>query len=237
MAEESPEKTRPEVDESELAEYLRAHPGFFDRHQETLLALQLPHGENGKVVSLLERQMTALRAEHDELKSRLASLVEHAAQNEQLEGRLHDVAVGLLERSSRADILQHIPLVLARVFDVPYATLRLGQARSASAAGGPKAPPDPTYLQLVARVEHGGSICDGRVDEAQLRFLFNDEAAEVRSCALVPLVGPDKEVVGLLALAASDPKRFAPDMGTMYLDRLGRMIGAAVAVAESAAGS
>jgi len=34
----------------------------------------------------------------------------------------------------------------------------------------------------------------------------------------------DGEVFGLLALASEDPQRFYPDMGTLYLKRIGELI-------------
>jgi uncharacterized protein YigA (DUF484 family) len=36
------------------------------------------------------------------------------------------------------------------------------------------------------------------------------------------------ETFGLLALASEDPQRFYAEMGTLYLKRLGELIGAAI---------
>jgi uncharacterized protein YigA (DUF484 family) len=44
--------------------------------------------------------------------------------------------------------------------------------------------------------------------------------------ALVPL--GDTAVFGLLALASEDPKRFYPEMGTLYLRRIGELCAAGV---------
>ena len=59
--------------ERQVADYLRAHPDFFDRHAELLAALRIPHGA-GKAVSLVERQLGLLRGQSDQLRARLPEL-------------------------------------------------------------------------------------------------------------------------------------------------------------------
>jgi hypothetical protein len=48
----------------------------------------------------------------------------------------------------------------------------------------------------------------------------------LRSFSYLPL--RDSGSFGLLALASEDPQRFYPEMGTLYLKRLGDLIGAAL---------
>jgi uncharacterized protein YigA (DUF484 family) len=55
---------------------------------------------------------------------------------------------------------------------------------------------------------------------------FREAAEHVRSVALVPL--GETTVFGLLALASEDPQRFFPDMGTLYLRRIGELCAAGV---------
>jgi len=56
--------------------------------------------------------------------------------------------------------------------------------------------------------------------------LFGEAGAHLRSFSYVPL--RDRETFGLLALASEDPQRFYPEMGTLYLKRMGDLIAAAV---------
>ena len=56
--------------------------------------------------------------------------------------------------------------------------------------------------------------------------LFGEAGAHLRSFAYVPL--RDTETFGLLALASEDAQRFYPEMGTLYLKRLGELVSAAV---------
>jgi len=55
---------------------------------------------------------------------------------------------------------------------------------------------------------------------------FREAAEHVRSLALVPL--GHTAVFGLLALGSEDPKRFFPEMGTLYLRRIGELCAAGV---------
>jgi len=55
---------------------------------------------------------------------------------------------------------------------------------------------------------------------------FREAADHIRSLALVPL--GQTTVIGLLALGSEDAKRFYPEMGTLYLRRIGELCAAGV---------
>jgi uncharacterized protein YigA (DUF484 family) len=55
---------------------------------------------------------------------------------------------------------------------------------------------------------------------------FGAAAAQLKSFAYVPLRG--ERTLGLLALASEDPQRFYPEMGTLYVKRLGEVASAAI---------
>jgi uncharacterized protein YigA (DUF484 family) len=51
---------------------------------------------------------------------------------------------------------------------------------------------------------------------------FSESETIVKSFAYVPLRAD--RVFGLLILASEDPQRFYPEMGTLYLKRLGELV-------------
>ena len=55
---------------------------------------------------------------------------------------------------------------------------------------------------------------------------FGEAAARLRSFAYVAL--KSDQAFGLLGLASEDAQRFYPEMGTLYLKRLGEMTSAAL---------
>jgi uncharacterized protein YigA (DUF484 family) len=66
----------------------------------------------------------------------------------------------------------------------------------------------------------------GPSGNAEAAAWFGEGAAHVRSVAHVAL--RDKECFGMLALGSEDVLRFYPEMGTLYLQRLGDVAGAAL---------
>ena len=49
------------LSESEISDYLTAHPDFFERHLGLLGNLRLPHRTGSAAVSLVEKQVAVLR--------------------------------------------------------------------------------------------------------------------------------------------------------------------------------
>jgi uncharacterized protein YigA (DUF484 family) len=55
---------------------------------------------------------------------------------------------------------------------------------------------------------------------------FGESAAHLRSFAYIPL--KNTRAFGLIALASEDAQRFYPEMGTLYLKRLGELTASAL---------
>lgn len=221
--------TKGENREDDIAGYLRDHPEFFERRRDLLLTLKLPGSGTDQVIPLIERQVQVLRDECNSVRQQLAALLAQAVENEQREAKLHAFAMALLSQDSLAALLSDAPDRVGALFDIPWVRIRLGHVSHPEAAASACASDDPSYRALCTRIEHGGSVCDGRLDAAQAQFLFGESGLQIRSCALVPLAADRKAIIGVMGLGAADAQRFAPDLGTMYLDRVGQLLGAALA--------
>ena len=57
---------------------------------------------------------------------------------------------------------------------------------------------------------------------------FGEAAAHLHSMTQVPLREPGGACFGLLVMASEDPHRFYPELGTLYLERIGEMAAAAL---------
>jgi hypothetical protein len=68
--------------EQALARYLETHPDFFERHPQLLAQLQLAHEPGGRAVSLIERQVLALRGREQTLAHELDELLAIARDND-----------------------------------------------------------------------------------------------------------------------------------------------------------
>ena len=80
---------------------------------------------------------------------------------------------------------------------------------------------DPALEPFRAQLNKKQTQC-GRLGESKLQFLFGSKARWVQSSAVVP-VG-DKGSDGLMAIGSSDPARFYPGMGTLFLDLLADVV-------------
>ncbi|OBS08391.1 DUF484 family protein [Acidihalobacter prosperus] len=212
------------LSETEVADYLRAHPDFFARHLSLLEVLRLPHPTHG-AVSLVERQTAVLRERNRQTERKLKELIQLARENEQLSANLHRLGLGLLQADSLDSVLATTREQLCDEFKADEVVVRL---IGTEAAGAPYASPadDPGLAHFSGLFEHRRPIC-GRAERAQLDWLFGGEVADsLGSAVLIPLV--DTQPLGVLALGSRDTARFHPSMGTLFLGYLGELVGAAV---------
>ena len=206
-----------------VANYLRKHPDFLQKHPDVFEALQLNHA-SGAAVSLIERQVEQLRASNEELNRQLGRLVRVASENERLMSRLHRLTLELMTIDSRRDFFSRLGDSLLNDFKADILTIRLIDQAAAAEAGEPVSAlqeDDPALELFRAQLEKDTTVC-GRLAEHKLEFLFGDKARWVQSSALVPLgkCGAD----GMMAIGSSDPARFYPGMGTLFLDLLAEVI-------------
>ncbi len=66
----------------------------------------------------------------------------------------------------------------------------------------------------------------GQVRDAQREFLFQGDADEIGSVALVPL--GEKAQIGFLAIGSADADRFHPGMSIDFLARVGDLVAGAL---------
>jgi len=82
---------------------------------------------------------------------------------------------------------------------------------------------DPLVRSFVDFIDRDRCLC-GPLAPKQAEPLFGNDGEAIQSAALVPIRGTEQ--TGVLAIGSKDPKRFAPDMGTELLERLGAIAGA-----------
>jgi len=207
--------------EPELAAYLRAHPDFFERHPDLLAALKVPH-PCGSAVSLIERQLHALREQNRQLRKKLTELVDVARDNDRICKQTQRLALMLIETNELDEILYGIKALLRDEFNAEFSTLRLLTQHPASTLSSELESLTPPALGLFDALLRAQSPRCGALTPVQAEVLFGEAAAEVVSAALVPLQGAAWQ--GLLALGSRNSQRFQPGMGTLFLRHMGELI-------------
>lgn len=223
----SPETTAPmtELDDETVAEYLRAHPDFLERHEDVLVALDIPHRPGPGAVSLIERQVAALRERNERLERKLAELMRTARDNERVGAQLLTLGRGLLEADSLDGVLALVRDSLLTEFAADEAVVVLIDGHAPS--DGHFVAADAAVAQVFAGVlERGGPVC-GRLSDEQQTALFGERAEHIASAAVAPLRAG--RVSGLIGLGSHESGHFTPDMGTLFLEQLGELVSAGIA--------
>ncbi|WP_374520021.1 DUF484 family protein [Hydrogenophaga sp.] len=214
----------PPITEDDIANYLLNTPSFFERHAEVLAAVQLtsPHGQ--RAVSLQERQAEMLREKIRGLELKAAEMIRHGQENTAIADKLQRWTRELLLTRDARDLPRVVADQIERQFLVPQVAVRVWGV-SPEFAGE-------DYAQGVSEDAQAFTssltqpYCGGNPGLEAARWL-PDPAAAV-SLALIPLrPGLAPDAFGMLVLASSDPQRFAPDMGTDFLERIGQITSAA----------
>lgn len=214
-----------------VASYLRKNPDFLDEFPDILEQLQISHS-SGVAASLIERQVDQLRQKNQELDRQLNRLVHVASENEQLMSRLHQLTLDLLSIDSRKEFFTHLGNSLLNDFNADILQICLFDEAIASEAGEDVTAiqeDDPAIEPFRVHLDKDHTVC-GRLGENKLEFLFGTKARWVQSTALVPL--GEKGNHGMMAIGSSDPARFYPGMGTLFLDLLANVIAASVTSRE-----
>lgn len=209
------------TDDTGVADYLRAHPDFFERHPEVLEQLQLPH-QSGAAISLIERQVSVLRERNLDMRQRLNALLATARDNDKLFEKTKRLVLALLEAHQLSEVVDALYHSLAADFDVPFYNLvLLGEATALPASGARVVGLDEAQQSIGALLRGNRAIC-GILRREELQFLFGDDAARVGSVAAVPLYRG--RVFGVLAIGHGDPNHYRSSMGTLFLSYIAEVL-------------
>lgn len=206
----------------DIARFLRTHPKFFDQHPDLLEAIQVPHPYGGRAIPLAERQTVALREKLKLVEGKLGEVIRFAEENDAISEKVHRLSAALAGARDFPALAHALYFHLREDFAVPHVALRVwGKAVPADfPEAAPVSEAQQRHAETMATPQCGAA--------AGNPFLpwFGEAAEHVRSAALVPI--GQTTVFGLLALGSEDPQRFFPEMGTLYLRRIGELCAAGV---------
>lgn len=215
--------------ESDIVDYLRSHPDFFERHPNLLLGLRLPH-RAGAAVSLVERQVAMLRQRNAELERQLTDLVAVAKHNNDLVEQIHSLSVRLMSVATAAERIEALEVSLREDFGSEQAVLVLFPREPGAAL--PRAGfvlgierDDPALKPFSAFLRSARPRC-GALRDRQRELLFPRETDGIVSAAMVPL-GQDASQ-GFLVIGSRDPDYFNPGQRMDFLGRIGELVSVAL---------
>lgn len=210
--------------ELQVTAYLKENPEFFERHPELLAELYLPSPHGHGTISLAERQQLAQRDRIRVLEAKLSDLLQFGEQNDSTSDKIHRLSLGLLATPSFDVLMQLLNHSLREDFLVPYFGIKLWAKPKAGENAG-HAAFEEVDAELRSWAQSLVAPYCGHKPGLELDSWFGENATP-KSFALIALKG--EKVFGLLAMASDDEQRFYPEMGTLYLKRIGELISAAL---------
>ena len=208
--------------QTEIIDYLRADPNFFQRHPELLAELNLPH-QSGPATSLVERQVALLRERNIDMRRRMHELVTTAKENDVLFSKIRSLTLALLDVASWHELNEIFATYFLVDFHADFVCCHLHSKDPASLQaesrgltlnhictnpGGlpePQLQPDAGPKCVILRVEELANLFPGQTKDAP----------STGSAVLIPLnIGPP----ACLAVGSRDPKHFSADQDTLFVE-------------------
>ncbi|TMH33408.1 MAG: DUF484 family protein [Betaproteobacteria bacterium] len=211
------------ITEQDIANYLANTPGFFERNAELLSAIHLtsPHGQ--RAVSLQERQMEMLRDKNKGLELKIIEMIRHGQENVAIADKLHRFTRAIMLTSNPAELPDVVVHQLMHQFMIPQGGIRVWGAAPAFASlpFARSVSDDAKSFAASLSLPYCG------VNSGFEAASWLEDPSSVMSLALIPLRhGANGSAFGMLVLGSPDPTRYAADMGTEFLMRIGEIASA-----------
>jgi uncharacterized protein YigA (DUF484 family) len=221
---ESNQQGDDQIAQEQVITYLRKNPQFFEHNAALLAEMYLPSPHGSGTISLAERQQLAQRDRIRVLEVKLSDLMRFGEENDATSNKIHRLSLGLLATQGFEILMQLLEHNLREDFSIPHIGIRLWAT--------PHDPSIAAHKAFQAVDEELQSWTQGLVEPycghrpgLELDNWFGETAAP-KSFALTALRG--EKVFGLLAMASEDEQRFYPEMGTLYVKRIGELVSAAL---------
>ncbi|HEX4985238.1 MAG TPA: DUF484 family protein [Burkholderiales bacterium] len=208
----------------DVARYLKDHPEFFESYADMIGEMSIPHPHGGRAIPIAERQVITLREKNRVLEAKLRELVEFGEQNDAIGERVHRAALAMMKPAHLENLLQVLQFNLREDFSVPHVAIRLWSEWDH--------PPLPEFASCgqEARVFAESltqPYCSHKPMFESAQW-FGESGDLLKSFAYIAL-RIENRTFGVLVLASEDAQRFYPEMGTLYLKRLGELVSTALA--------
>ena len=198
----------------DVAAYLKEHPEFFEHYAEVVADVFIPHPHGGRAISIGERQILTLRERSKHLEGKLTEMIQFGEENDIIGEKVHRLELALVGARDLAALRHAADFNLREDFSVPHVAMKLWHPAADDGVS------EATRIFAESLVHpHCGPLA-----MADTAAFFGEAAPLLKSYAYVALRGAD--TFGLLALASEDAQRFYPEMGTLYLTRIGEIISA-----------
>jgi uncharacterized protein YigA (DUF484 family) len=209
----------------DVARYLHDHPEFFDQYAEMLTLVTIPDPHTGRAISITEKQLFTLRDKVRTLESKLAELIGFGEENDSISDKVHHLGVALVGATDMVSVTRSLYSHLGGAFAVPHVAVRIWGVGTYDADMHEFDDVSPAAKVFASGLPR--PYCGTTNGQESVQW-FGEAASHLRSMTQVPLREQGGACFGLLVMASEEPHRFYPELGTLYLERIGDMASAAL---------
>lgn len=212
---------QPPASEEQVLAYLKANPGFLDRHAEAIAKMTPPtRFDGGPVVDLQQFMIHHLHDELDQMRGCAEHLITTSRSNMSIQSRTIEAVLTTLDAADMEGLSRVLAEDFPTLLDVDVCSLGFETGEHAAVPPGVQ----PLPRNLLDRVVGPNEVVlrsrsHGDPDPA----IFGDATSLVSSFALVR-VDPPGCPPGLLALGSRNERTFHTGQGTELLSFLARVL-------------
>jgi uncharacterized protein len=208
------------MEEAQVKNYLANNPDFLQKNPQLLTHMELSHNEDG-ATSLVERQIKVLRDRNMVMQGQLIEMLHSAHNNEKLLVQCNHFMLNLLEADNLQSLSSKIITQLKQEFSLDGVALVLIGNYDCAAPAQVYSSTENIKSLLNCQFPDSEPLC-GRLEAAPKKALFGELCQDLKSFALIPLGNGCEH--GLLALASKDVERFEPNMGTLFIELISKIV-------------
>ena len=208
---------------ADVVAYLRAHPGFFAEHEYLLREISLPH-PSGKAISLVERQISLYREQRDKYERQLLDLIDAARENDQFFEKSKRLLMNLLEVTELDEVLVVLQDSFLNDFEVDYCSLVLiADKENFPVTNLAFATREAVEIVLGRKLLDAKKAFCGQLKDSQCALLYAEQAAQVKSAAVMPVIHGNIQAV--LSIGSRERDHFHSHLDSIFLSCISEALG------------
>lgn len=204
-----------DLTEKEVADYLKANPGFFENRDSLVMKLKIPHKNKG-AISLVEKQLEVMRDRQRKTRKQLTEFVASAEANKEIFDKSRRLVLNLVAANRGKDFFDALEKGLKKDFGCKaYSLVVFGKRPRQVNHFTTRVTADSarTYVGALMRAKEPTL---GVLRPEEQDFLFRHQSEKVKSAAVLSVKERNRQLA-LLAIGHSDPHYFSPQMDTLFI--------------------
>lgn len=204
-----------DLTEKEVADYLKANPGFFENRDALVMKLKIPHKNKG-AISLVEKQLEVMRDRQRKTRKQLTEFVASAEANKEIFDKSRRLVLNLVAANRGKYFFDALEKGLKKDFGCKAYSLVVFGKRPRQVNHFTTRVTADSARNYVGALMRAKEPTLGVLRPEEQDFLFRHQSEKVKSAAVLSVKERNRQLA-LLAIGHSDPHYFSPQMDTLFI--------------------